>query len=210
MNRPFKNQPEVCTMKHPLMHRPPPREQGVVLAIGLLILVIMTLIGVTAMTTTSLENKMAGNLKDWNLALQAAEAGLRDAETDVAISGRVSGKTNAVDNCAALLSSPSDQDGQCLSPVTATTNLWQTIDWTESASPVKYVKYGRFTAAPGYTSTEGFAALPRYIIEPMDSNKPGEDNLTFPHKTKTFRITVVGYGGTTDANVMLQSTYVLP
>ena len=104
MNRAFKNQTEVNIMNHPLRHRTPPRQQGAVLAIGLLILVVMTLIGVTAMTTTSLENKMAGNLKDWNLALQAAEAGLRDAESDVATTGRVSGMTNAAVSCLAVTS----------------------------------------------------------------------------------------------------------
>jgi len=207
---PCENQTEVSIMNHPLRHHTPPREQGAVLAIGLLILVVMTLIGVTAMTTTSLENKMAGNLKDWNLALQAAEGGLRDAETDVATTGRVSGKTNAVDNCATLLGTPAEQDGQCTSPAGATTNIWQTIDWTDGATAVKYVKYGRWTGAVGYTTAEGYATLPRYIIEPVeDLGKPGE-SLAFPHKIKTFRVTAVGYGGSNLASVMLQSTYVLP
>lgn len=197
-------------MRHTLLHRTAPREKGVVLAVGLLILVVMTLIGVTAMSTTGLENKMAGNLKDWDLALQAAEAGLRDAETDIATTGRVSGKTNAVDNCATLLSSPTEQDGQCTSPSGAATNIWQTIDWTDSATPVKYVKYGRWTLAVGYTPSEGYATLPRYIIEPVDDlGRPG-DPVDFPHKVKTFRVTAVGYGGSTLASVMLQSTYALP
>ena len=195
-------------MKHPLMHRTPPREQGVVLAIGLIILVVMTLIGVTAMTTTSLENKMAGNLKDWDLALQAAEAGLRDAETDIATTGRVSGLTNAVVGCGAVTGT--EQDGQCISAPSATTDIWQTIDWTVGAAPTYYVQYGAKTSAAGYTTTEGYAALPRYIIEPVqDVGKPG-DPLGFPHKIRTFRVTAVGYGGSTQASVMLQSTYVLP
>lgn len=206
----LENQIEVNIMRHRLLHRTPPREQGAVLAIGLLILVVMTLIGVTAMTTTSLENKMAGNLKDWNLALQAAEAALRDAETDIATTGRVSGVTNAVDNCATLLSSPAERDGQCTSSPGAPTNIWQTIDWTDGAATVKYVKYGRWTSAAGYTTSEGYSALPRYIIEPVDDlGKPGAP-ADFPHKIKTFRVTAVGYGGSNLANVMLQSTYVLP
>ena len=200
-------------MNHPLRHRTPPRQQGAVLAIGLLILVVMTLIGVTAMTTTSLENKMAGNLKDWNLALQAAEGGLRDAETDVATTGRVSGMTNAVVGCSPVTGgTPSDQDGQCISAAGAATNIWQTIDWTDAASPQYYVKYGdpAKTGAAGYTSAEGYATKPRYIIEPVpDFGKPGK-SLDFPTPTKTFRITTVGYGGSTQANAMLQSTYVLP
>ena len=197
-------------MKHRLLHRTPPREQGAVLAIGLLILVVMTLIGVTAMTTTSLENKMAGNLKDWNLALQAAEAGLRDGETDVATTGRVSGQTNANAGCSPVTSTSLEQDGQCLSPAGASANIWQTIDWTDGAPTQYYVKYGGKTGASGYTAAQGYAALPRYIIEPVpDFGKPGK-SLDFPTPTKTFRVTTVGYGGSALASVMLQSTYVLP
>lgn len=195
-------------MKHRLLHRTPPREQGAVLAIGLLILVVMTLIGVTAMTTTSLENKMAGNLKDWNLALQAAEGGLRDAETDVATTNRVSGLTNAVVNCAPV--SASEQDGQCIAAAGASNSIWQTIDWTDSAPTKYYVTYGSKTGASGYTSAEGYATPPRYIIEPVpDFGKPGK-SLDFPTPTKTFRLTAVGYGGSVLASAMLQSTYVLP
>lgn len=55
-------------------------ERGSVLIISLLILVVMTLISVTAMRTTIVEEKMAGNTRDINIAHQAAEAALREAE----------------------------------------------------------------------------------------------------------------------------------
>ena len=193
----------------------PPREQGAVLAIGLIILVIMTLLGVTAMTTTSLENKMAGNLKDWNLALQAAEAGLRDAETDIVTTGRVSGLTNAVAGCFAVVSgTPDERDGQCQSAAGDTTNIWQTINWADGAPSQNYVKYGSKTllTQPAYTAAQGYATLPRYILQPIsDKGKPGNPLNGFEsNKTKTTRIIAVGYGGSTQASVMLQSTYILP
>ncbi len=56
------------------------RQRGVVLVTGLIFLVMMTLLGVTAMQTTMLEEKMAGNLRDEILAFQAAEAALREGE----------------------------------------------------------------------------------------------------------------------------------
>ena len=55
-------------------------ERGAVLIVGLLLLLVMTIIGVSSMQTTLLEEKMAGNLRDQDLALQAAESALRDAE----------------------------------------------------------------------------------------------------------------------------------
>jgi len=203
-------------MKQHRMHHTPPREQGAVLAIGLIILVVMTLLGVTAMTTTSLENKMAGNLKDWNLAQQAAEAGLRDGEIDIATTGRVSGFTNAVAGCQAVTATANQKDGQCISASGDTANIWQTIDWSDGAAAQYYVKYGSKTlmtaTPPAYTATQGYAALPRYIIEPVtDKGRPGVSLVGFEsNKTKTFRVTAVGYGGSTLASVMLQSTYSLP
>ena len=55
-------------------------QTGVVLVISLIILLLLTIIGLTAMQTTALEEKMAGHLRDKNLAFQAAESALRAAE----------------------------------------------------------------------------------------------------------------------------------
>jgi len=54
-------------------------QRGSALIIALVFLLIMTLIGTTAMQGTSQQEKMAGNMRDHNLAFQAAEAALREA-----------------------------------------------------------------------------------------------------------------------------------
>ena len=59
----------------------PSKQQGAALAVSLIILLLMTLIAVTGMQTTTLEEKMAGNSRDRNLAFQAAESALRQGET---------------------------------------------------------------------------------------------------------------------------------
>jgi len=51
-----------------------------VLIISLMLLLLLTIIGVTAMNNVTLEERMAGNLRDADLAFQAAEAALRDGE----------------------------------------------------------------------------------------------------------------------------------
>lgn len=53
---------------------------GIALIATLLLLLVMTLIGTSAMKTTTLEEKMAGNTKNVNVAFQASETGLRAAE----------------------------------------------------------------------------------------------------------------------------------
>ena len=56
------------------------RQQGAVLAVTLVILLVVTLLTVSNMQTSILEEKMAGNNSDRNVAFQAAESGLREAE----------------------------------------------------------------------------------------------------------------------------------
>ena len=58
-------------------------QSGAVLPISLIMLLLLTLIGVTGSQMTGLEEKMAGNMRDRNIAFQAAEAALRDAEQDI-------------------------------------------------------------------------------------------------------------------------------
>lgn len=62
---------------------PPANQTGSVLIISLLILIVMTLLSVTSMTTTTVQEKMAGNTRDQGIAFQSAEAALRNAETDI-------------------------------------------------------------------------------------------------------------------------------
>ena len=53
---------------------------GVVLIIGLLLLVVMSMLGVSMMTATRLQTMMAGGARESGIAFQAAEAALRDGE----------------------------------------------------------------------------------------------------------------------------------
>jgi type IV pilus assembly protein PilX len=59
------------------------RQNGATLVIAMLLLLVLTVLGLTTMNMTRLEERMAGNSRDVNLAFQGAEAGLRDAEERV-------------------------------------------------------------------------------------------------------------------------------
>ena len=58
-------------------------QAGVTLVVSLIILVVLTILGVTSMESTRTEVAMAGNLRESNLTFEAAEAGLRAAEAFV-------------------------------------------------------------------------------------------------------------------------------
>lgn len=56
-------------------------ECGAVLLVSLVMLLLLTLIGLAGMRMVQLEERMAGNLRDRQMAFQAAEAALRAGET---------------------------------------------------------------------------------------------------------------------------------
>jgi type IV pilus assembly protein PilX len=65
------------------LRREPLRQQGAVLAVSLILLLIMTMLAISGGQAVRLQERMASNLRDVDLALQGAEAGLRDAERQI-------------------------------------------------------------------------------------------------------------------------------
>jgi len=55
-------------------------QQGAVLIVSLVLLIIMTLLGLSGMNNTIIEERMAGNMRNHTLAFQAAESALRAGE----------------------------------------------------------------------------------------------------------------------------------
>ncbi|WP_036992663.1 PilX N-terminal domain-containing pilus assembly protein [Stutzerimonas stutzeri] len=58
-------------------------QNGAVLVIALIMLLLLTVIGLASMRGTSLQENMSGNMRDSSLALQASEASLRKGEAEV-------------------------------------------------------------------------------------------------------------------------------
>ena len=56
-------------------------QRGAALVVSLVMLTILTILGLTSMKTTVLEQKMTSNERNQAIAFQAAETALRDAET---------------------------------------------------------------------------------------------------------------------------------
>ncbi len=159
------------------------RQRGVVLMTGLIFLVMMTLLGVTAMQTTMLEEKMAGNLRDENLAFQAAEAALREGE--LFLEQITLPLFDGSDGLYHHASSPAPE------PIT-----WS--GWSISSRTIG-------------TTMEGVASQPRYIIEQLVGIPLGTGGSVQQSATSLisnmYRVTARGVGGTESAIVILQSTY---
>jgi hypothetical protein len=75
------------------------RQAGVVLVISLIMLLALSLIGISALRSTTLEERMAGNMKAKQRSFQAAELALRQAEADIR-NGAASALADDGLNCA--------------------------------------------------------------------------------------------------------------
>ncbi len=61
----------------------PRREEGAVLVVGLVMVLLMSIIAVSAIRGSNLQESIAGNMRERNLAFQAAESALRIGEASV-------------------------------------------------------------------------------------------------------------------------------
>ena len=159
-------------------------QQGAALVVSLVLLLVVTVLGVTSMRTTTLQERMAGNLRDNNLAFQAAEAALRDGEQMLQ-----QATLPAFDGTDGLLPRQ---------PSAGVAAFWNEYAWSTQSREATRLEDVGMTAAP-----------PRFVIEELPP-VPGEgDSLRFGPLPEVgfYRVTAMGVGGSTDAVVILQTTY---
>ena len=172
-------------------------QRGASLIIVLFFLVMLSVLGITAVRTSSLEEKMTGNERDRQLAFQAAESALRDAEREIFQS--LSATSPFTSGCA---------NGLCM-PSTTAVPQWEAVDWM-SATPRAY---GAFSGAGPYP-VANLARAPRYIVEllppmpPSAGNSAGLGARASTTGGTPFRITAVGWGRRATTQVRLQSVFV--
>jgi type IV pilus assembly protein PilX len=65
-------------MKQLHFHRPPSQQQGVVLIFALIMLVLISMVSISMVRSTTMDERMAGGARDRNKAFQAAEYALRE------------------------------------------------------------------------------------------------------------------------------------
>lgn len=162
-------------------------ESGLALIVSLMILIVLTLLGLSAARTTVLEEKMAGNLRDENLAFQSAESALRDAEAFIESVASV----NAFNDTGGLYSQ-----------ATPDPDYFSTASWGATNS----------LAYSG--SIPGVASQPRYIIKYVGVISSGGAALNIggygnqqASVLHAFRITARGTGGRDSTRAILQEFY---
>lgn len=182
-------------MKHPVIL--PARQRGAILVISLLLLLVMTVLALTASQTTRLQERMAGNARDVDQAFQAAEAGLRAAELSLEEQTEENGRI-IVTPCAEVSADCSILDRP------AEPRDYRRSDkdfWKDAKNAVSY-------GDPKVKEFDRLAAEPLYRIE-----KWSEVSDTLSEGAKRGQKTGTAYyvntaralGGTDTAEVVLQS-----
>lgn len=172
------------------------RQKGAVLVFCLVFLAILTMLGVSGMESTILEERMSGNMRDYTLAFQAAESALKNAEAWLV--------------------------GQSTLPITSTDG--STTVWAENSMDPA-VNDGAYwwdhadidaswwtTNGDAISNVASVATQPVYVIEEFRVVNAGQSiaigggETTLP---RTFhRITSRAVGVNTTTEVKLQSTFV--
>ena len=164
-------------------------QSGVVLFIALILLLILSLIGVTAARLQTVEERMARNENNHQLAEQSAEAALRGAE-----GGLLGGiYTDFTANTNGLYT------------LTPTSGSWVTIvNWNNAAAVLPY-------AGPALTQVPAGAQQPKFMIENLPAvAMPGQSINDVQYAAPTtpvtvYRVTATGQGADQTSTTTIQS-----
>lgn len=161
------------------------REQGSALIVSLVMLLLLSLIGLAGIQTTTMQERMAANLLDKELAFQAAEAAAREGE-ELLGNGSATG----------LSMSFTDSNGRYRVGSDARP------DWPDDLADTG--DGGVSTYADEFPRV---SAQPRYFIEQIDTiPAPGCDLSTYCEPVY-YRITSAAVGGTDTAAAVITTVY---
>ena len=164
--------------------------KGAALLIGLLMLTVMSLIAVSSMQSSTLQELMSGNMQDQFTAFEAAEAAMRAAE-EFLDSGTLDLSAFDGDKSDGLLANLYDE-------------VWKEVNWTDSDSRKPLITIG------------GVNSQPRYVVQHLGPVSPPEDQLNIDNDygsgapqpiAQYFKITARGTGGSDNSVVVLESVY---
>ena len=166
----------------------PHAQRGAVLIVALVFTTILTVIGVGAMQNATLQERMAGNSKDINVAFQAAEVAIREAEA--VMPGLSSADFDGTKGMYLSCPDPSDSRQSCSEP-----------NWKQKSSTGWVV----IAKKVGDVSRQ-----PEYIIEQISAMKDPNAALDSDNTVSLlgfYRVTARGFGLSDRSMVVLSTTY---
>ena len=181
------------------LHGAPTAQRGIVLVSSLLLLLVVTIIALSMFRSFGIQEKIAGNMREKQRAVQAAMSAQQYAEWWLSNNGA----TSAPVPCTTPLLNANLSQGQICSNKlpTVVTDVTQ-VPWGGTAAPigVTYTPTGmQFTTNTILNPL--YYAKPTFYISDMgasfDPNIPGE----------IYQVDAVGYGGNANTVAVVESTY---
>lgn len=169
----------------------PQRQRGAALVLSLVMLLLLTFMGVAAMNTANLQEKMVGNLQDSQVAFEMAEMALRQGESWLAAQ---SGQAAAA---------PSPTADQVYEEGALAAGWWRTFDWQSGTARVVDVDSSLLYS--GGASQWYVTEAPRLVITELGAIKIGR--TTDADVFMQYAIVARGYGGREGMNVTLEGTF---
>lgn len=178
-------------------------QEGAVFVTGLIFMLVLTLLGVTAMKMATVEERMSGNMRDRMLAMQAAEMGLRYAEYHVRDNDPTTNSPRPIEGL-------SEFDTVCTSGLCyygAGTNSPDVASWTTLCAPTCPISYveGNIFRVDGVTYTAPLLPAgvppPTYLVEGILKTPPGNVQRHY------YRITIRAQGAKPGTVVWLQEIF---
>jgi type IV pilus assembly protein PilX len=173
------------------------RERGIVLISSLLLLLVLTILGLSMFRSVGLQEKIAGNLREKHRALQAAESAQQYAEWWLTQNNNYK---NDVTTCGSLLNANAGAGAVCTNILTNVVANVATVPWKSGTTPigVSYTPPGMSITTPGMGT---YVQQPVFYISQLGTAASGQGTV--------FQVDAVGYGATTDAIAVVESTYVV-
>jgi type IV pilus assembly protein PilX len=181
---------------------------GAALFISLIFLLILTVIGLAGMQNTSLQEKMAGHMRERSLAFQAAESALRAGEAYLATS--IPAFICSSDHDGLYIDSSPGSSTDCPTAKGSPSN--RQTDHPYPPDNENFWKGNTDVVQLGNTSHQydQLAEKPKYVLEALSSGAPGaavslEADIPVSVGPKYYRITARGVGRDSSAVVVTQS-----
>ncbi|OZG71476.1 hypothetical protein BTA51_21310 [Hahella sp. CCB-MM4] len=174
------------------MNLPLKKQTGAALFLSLIFLLILTILGISSMSDSVMQTKMAGAVQDSNIALQGAESALKDAESFIE------------DNVASLsLFTDAGNNGLYSDASTAMPDNYTDSEWTDTKSKKA-------------SAITGLSTEPRYYIQYVgivsDEDNTSINVNTYSHESGSgeiygFKITARSTGGSGQTQRIIESYY---
>ena len=179
------------------------RQNGASLIMVMMILIVVSLLGISGAQIGLMSERGARNDRDMQMAWQAAEAALIDAEFEMADATATRKDLFDGKNRSAFLPGCGTSGASVgLCAVTTTGKpAWLTVDFTNTSGNARTTAFGTFSGRVFKSGNLGVqpAQAPRYIIELV------EDPLD--KKSVLYRVTAMGFGPRADIQAMVQMIY---